>query len=49
MIKQETMKPGEKVLIMALWLLNPSLYFSGFHGFLLTLFFRNPIFAAKGY
>jgi hypothetical protein len=39
MIKQETMKPGEKVLIMALWLLNHSLHFSGFQGFLLKLCF----------
>ena len=31
------MKPGEKVLFMALWLLNLSLHFSGFLGFLLKL------------
>jgi hypothetical protein len=37
MIKQEAMKPGEKILFMAFWLLNLSLHFSGFHGFLLKL------------
>jgi hypothetical protein len=35
--KQETMKPGVKVLIMAWWLLSHSLPFSGFQGFLLKL------------
>jgi hypothetical protein len=35
-IEQETMKPGEKLHIMVMWLLNHSLHFSGFHGFLLT-------------
>jgi len=37
MIEQETMKPGEKVLIMGLWLLKHCLHFSGFPGFLLKL------------
>jgi hypothetical protein len=36
MIKQEAMKPGNG-LIMASRLLNHSLPFSGFHGFLLKL------------
>ena len=37
MINQEAMKPREKGLFMAFWLLNTSLHFSGFHGFLLVL------------
>jgi hypothetical protein len=37
MIKQETRKNP----IMAFWFLNsPPLHFSGFHGFLLKLYFR---------
>ena len=38
MVKQEAMKPGEKTLIMAFWLLHQLLYVvPGFQGFLLKL------------
>jgi len=46
LIKQEAKKPGEKVLILALWLLNDPLNFSGFHGFLLKLRFPYSPYAA---
>jgi hypothetical protein len=39
MLKQEAMKPGEKALFMALSFLNHSLHFSGFHRFLLKLWY----------